>query len=247
MIDENSQHFIVFKESLKKKLRPNDPGGKPWSTFTNGLSGLGDTVPRFDPPNRRIGRDEIFQIAQDQNVSTMDVAAAALCWGGMHMRYHKGFFEAADCGWKTIAQGIRDGELSRDKAYEGFRKLRENGHMPGVGPAFFTKLIYFLGRKNGSADHLQGYIVDQWTASSINLLTGKPIIHLNVLMTPGKQGNPSRYVFGVSDANSAAAYEKFCFIFDKLISMCKHSADEIDHALQRPGTWRDYVSTHRKP
>ena len=44
--------------------------------------------------------------------------------------------------------------------------------MKGVGPAFYTKLIYFLGNQ-------EGLIMDQWTAKSVNLLCNNKIIKLD--------------------------------------------------------------------
>ena len=54
--------------------------------------------------------------------------------------------------------------LCRVGAYKQFHRLVNEKKLTHMGPAYFTKLIYFLGSKQN------GYIMDQWTARSMNLL-----------------------------------------------------------------------------
>ncbi|WP_416915636.1 MAG: hypothetical protein ACMUJJ_01010 [Roseicyclus sp.] len=244
MIFSSTDHYHAFDRGLKDaQLDPNNVGGKPWDTFFRGLPEVIGN--EFIPQSAKgITREEVFRAASDPKVSTVVVAAAALAWGGMNMRYHKAFFEVASKGWLHVANKIRRGELNRADAFEAFRLLREEGKMPGVGPAYYTKLIYFLSRTAAAPHKPQGFILDQWTGCSLNLLAGAPIIHLNVSMSTKP---PVKYVFTVSDANTAQAYEKFCCGVEELVSLCGHTEDEVDHALQRKGGWREYVREHRKP
>lgn len=65
---------------------------------------------------------------------------------------------------------LRTGGLSRCEAY---RLFLGTGAIPGIGPAFFTKLIYFF---SPTPDF---YILDQWTAKSVNLLTGNWVVKMS--------------------------------------------------------------------
>ena len=81
--------------------------------------------------------------------------------------------------------------------------------MKGVGPAFYTKLIYFLG------DH-EGLIMDQWTAKSVNMLCNDKIVKLD----------SSGYV---SKRNKETTYIKFIEILKKLqIELAMDSLSEIE-------------------
>lgn len=100
----------------------------------------------------------------------------------------------------------------------------------GWGPAFFTKLIFFVR----PAD--DGYIMDQWTGKSVNLLTGKPLVHLS-------------YKGHVTDNTSADDYEEFCKVVEDLANICGSSGGEAEdrlfsHGGRKPGEWRAYVRRH---
>src|SRR5690606_3910358 len=121
----------------------------------------------------------------------------------------------------------------RQLAYQRFSVLRADGRLPGMGPAFFTKLIFFMGQSP------RGYILDQWTARSVNLLFCDDPIKL----LPGGF---------VSDANDATAYERFCTRVEQLAPILSeatgqpHCGEEAERAIfsrggKRAGKWRRYV------
>jgi len=108
-----------------------------------------------------------------------------------------------------------------------------------MGPAFFTKLIYFFGKS--ATD--RGYIMDQWTARSANLLLDTPLVH--VIET--RSGS------WVSDKNSEEVYEIFCQFIERLsheLNVTTDLAEEIIFSngnkgrLHTRGAWRDYVLRH---
>jgi hypothetical protein len=68
---------------------------------------------------------------------------------------------------------LRDGGLSRIEAYERFRGAGAIAHL---GPAFFTKLLFFFDTSHATNPTGGCYIMDQWTARSVNLLTGHAIV-----------------------------------------------------------------------
>jgi hypothetical protein len=105
-----------------------------------------------------------------------------------------------------------------------------------MGPAYFTKLIYFL---RASQD---GYIMDQWTARSINLLR-TPDQRL-VRMHIHAKGQ------AVSSHNDAHAYEEFCRSLEELSDALFGSRlpVDVDRAERQifsrghgRGAWRKYL------
>ena len=183
-------------------------------------------------------RDYIFKLVQNNAVSTQICCVAIFGWGGMRRDNARECIQASR-RWLSIAEAIRSNKLSRSKAYSDFLSLRNSKSLPGMGPAFFTKIIYFLGVENVS----RGYILDQWTARSANLLLGKSLIHLTRV-------NNAAWV---SDRNSEVVYEEFCQFIERLGYELGVSADLAEEIIfsagnkgrkQTRGAWRDYVLRH---
>jgi hypothetical protein len=99
-----------------------------------------------------------------------------------------------------------------------------------MGPAYYTKLICFTNRNLG------GYIMDQWTAKSINLLTNSNLVSL----TSGGL---------VSDSNDCNTYEMFCNYIEELAKHTKLSPLDTEEALfsyggKKKGYWRNTIIKH---
>lgn len=106
-----------------------------------------------------------------------------------------------------------------------------------MGPAFFAKLTFFLSRRE------RGYIMDQWTGLSVNLLFGPAIVDMNVI-----DGERPAHV--VSDDNSGAHYEPFCQAVESLAQRTgwpAEPAEERQFCKGGPtrGPWRQHVIQHR--
>ena len=236
----------IFRGSLDDCLDPDEPGMKKGTLFTDVLSEADAAkVPRWKPR-----RSEVFALAADKSVNVESVCATAMAWGGMNVGYWRLLWETSGGDWLNVARCIREGRLSRDEAYEGFRALKKEGKLKGMGPAFFTKLICFLTRRDGTVRE-PGYIMDRWAASSVNLLTGSN----RVLLDGTRTWNRSKgeldvsYGFTVSDVNTNDDYEAFCTAVDRLAAVFCLCVDQVDCALfsvvgKRPGTWRRYVVAH---
>lgn len=133
----------------------------------------------------------------------------------------------------NIMERIRSGKLRRREAYAEFFKARCKGNLPGLGPAFFTKLIFFLGPKHKC--HIMdqyGYIMDQWTAKSTNLLFQPPVVKI-----VGSWVTPD---------NDEGVYEEFCERVEqiaKLLGCCGAEAERQLFSQRRPKPthWRYYV------
>jgi hypothetical protein len=160
----------------------------------------------------------------------------AICaWGGMRVYRGRELFRAKE-KWEEAISLVVEARPTRGEAYQRFSELRQGGCLPGMGPAYFTKLMYFLG-----ADQ-RGYIMDQWTARSVNLLFSDPLIALH-------QG-----AF-VADTNDALLYETFCGRVEEIAGELSHATgkpitpDEAEMAMfskggRKAGRWRRYVKLH---
>lgn len=177
-------------------------------------------------------RARLKAIAQeDSGFSDSDVMWAILWWGGMDRR---NALRLADQERDREAKGLepkvsdivkrlRRGSLRRDAAYDELRELNKSN---GLGPAFFTKLIYFAGKAH------DGYIMDQWVARSVNFLFNEQIVKMN--------GNT------VASSNTSKTYEKFCKKIKWLADDSEISPEQAEMRLFSPtwdkgaDTWRNY-------
>ena len=242
----------TFRESLDDCLDPDGEGKKTGAEFRDALSKEDAAkVPIWNSTWQPRG-SEIFALAAAdcRSVEVEVVCAAAMAWGGMRLQHGRLLWEKSDGKWLDVARCIRNGKLNRAKAYEGFDELRKGNELPGMGPAFFTKLIYFL-TQGKDREGKPAYIMDRWAASSVNLLTGSNRVLLDGTRTwkRPKDGLDVSYSFTASDANTGDDYEAFCTAVDRLAADFCLCVDQVDCALfserehGRPGTWRKYVKT----
>lgn len=158
-----------------------------------------------------------------------DKLLAVSAWGGMEIRHGRTMWGAriGAPDRDSLMQILQDlPNLDRRIAYTRFRNLRLDRGIPGVGPAYFTKMIHFIGPKDG-------YILDQWTARSVNLLFG-PIVHIKKIFN--RNGSPA---WQVADQNSTSHYERYCRSVEQLASMFEADPSEIESALFARGQWRE--------
>jgi hypothetical protein len=174
-------------------------------------------------------RESLFEYCSLPETSNEHAVLSVLAWGGMNRVSGKRLF-ANLAPWIDTIGDLRLGKIStRNEAYERFSQLRKQKHTPGLGVAYFTKLICFL------KPDLNGYILDQWTAKSINLLTGGKIIDIN------KGG-------WVKDTNDAKVYEKYCTYIEQIAKQLDCSPIQAEEKLfsigRGQGHWRNYVKQH---
>ena len=130
-----------------------------------------------------ISRDKLKKLCANTEYSDREALAAVLAWGGMR-RSHGRDLRANIDGICNIVSGLRNGQLSKNDAYSQFFEMRHEGKLRGMGAAYYTKLIFFCAPKH------DGYIMDQWTSKSINLIYGTNVVDLT-------------YAGHVSDKNDA--------------------------------------------
>lgn len=151
------------------------------------LPGLTDT---------RINRNNLLKHIQSikgrNSLTNKDIHSLIVnifAWGGMRQTGKAGYAALQTIqSYDDICEDLIYG-LDAVTAYRKFFEAKEAKRMRGIGPAFYTKLIFFLGDQTG-------LIMDQWTARSVNLLSTQEIIKLK-----------SKTV--VSDCNCDDVYKRY--------------------------------------
>jgi hypothetical protein len=170
-------------------------------------------VHSFVLPNVVLTREEVRVICQDPQIDLVYAYLIVMAWGaqgrGPGGRKH---VQAAWGSQKKLLEHlieIKFGRLTREQEYDLFTN---KGEIVGLGPSYFTKLLYFF------SPNPNRYIMDQWTMKPIILLTGKNIIrHSN-------QG-PTRQ-------NTGKNYELFCQVIEDLVEKVgANSGDDVEQRL----------------
>ncbi len=197
-------------------------------------------------PDIDITRENLIQMVQKYRAeinsegSLSGLAICVLAWGQMRVSNARTAFSTWG-EWRGICGLLLNGEISDLEAYKKFLDLRKSQKLRGMGPAYFTKLIFFLGSGNG-------FIMDQWTARSVNLLF---------------DGGPLKFTRSgyLSPNNSDIEYKWFC---DRLKDIAQHletTGEQIEKLLfshsphkkprgmdvdefRRFCAWRKYVEMH---
>lgn len=238
-------HLEYFKEHSLDVSGYNNLIGKYPSTFSGLLKGkLSD---------ERLSRKDLYEMVEKQDVPIDFLCLSILAWGGIHKNNITRAFVASE-EWLDIASKIRAGAYSREDAYSTFRKVRDAGSMKGIGPAYYTKLIYFLMPENKKP---RGYIMDQWVACSVNLLAGRNIVLMDANYKWSRSKANELFFeaseFTVSDINTSQNYEEFCQFIEALGKKIDRTPDETEFCLMAGGKntrditpWREYVIKNRQ-
>ena len=216
----------------------NYGGGNPQSDLlepiikaANVLSG-GQTHFDFGFENRPLTKENVKSICDDSNSSNLKCYIAICAWGGMNL----GNFVNSLGKWQEICEiigSLRKGELSPFEAYNDFSQAK----ISGLGPAFFTKIIYFL-TSNGKEIEQKGFIMDQYTAKSMNLL--KQVVEG---WSPLKLTNDM-----LARSNTKEHYQSYCraiIELSKKLYCDPEIAEEIIFSGKEK-VWRKYANKQHK-
>jgi hypothetical protein len=218
--------MTVNNEALKK-LKSSVNNFKSW----NGINAI-DWGNYFYDKNLnksldlKLTRSELLDSKFINDLTNEELAIAILSWGGMNREHGKSLFQHKE--WLDLIIRMRTNEMkTRKQAYELFMNLRKNKKLKGMGPAYFSKLICFV------CPNLKGYIMDQWTSKSINLLFDNKTVFLN------NNGN-------VTDKNTAEIYEDFCSKIECLAELLRLNPIDLEENLfsnggVNKGKWRLFV------
>lgn len=182
---------------------------------------------KINPPNHKMTRNQLKQLCHaNSRASDLECAVAVMAWGKQNRKngimLFKRFAEI-----EPIIGDMRSGNIKYPKAYERFHDIWQKPPRLGMGAAYFTKLIFFCEPSH------KGYIMDQWTSKSVNLLTGKDVVYLRI----------DGYV---NKKNTVKNYQCFCEYIEKLASKLGTSGEKVEMAMFSKGgsnkwPWRQYV------
>jgi hypothetical protein len=118
---------------------------------------------------------------------------------------------------------LRAGGLTRQAAYDQFLGPQA---VPGLGPAYFTKLLYFFSPQPNF------YIMDQWTGKSVDLMTGHYVVRLS--------GH------AVSNLNKCGNYQAYCEEIDAMSTLLGVTGEQAEEMMmskggRRPWPWRAHL------
>ncbi len=215
----NKEAFEILKLSINKFNDWKGINAKDWGKYfyNDDLNIKLDT---------KITRSELLDSNFIKDLNNEEFAIAILSWGGMNREHGKSLFQNKE--WLELFEKIRSNQITtREEVYALFTTLRKSKKLKGMGPAYFTKLICFVN------PNLKGYIMDQWTSKSINLLFENKIVALT------NSGH-------VADKNSSAIYEDFCFKIEFLADLLNLKPIDLEENLFsnggiNKGKWRQFV------
>lgn len=227
---------------------PQPPYGKAptkWAAMM-GIEGS-DELPFFsEMPSAQLDRDQVRSHCCNRKYPVLHGYVVAMSWGDQGAG--AGGTKHALAAWaergtiKRLLEEVRKGVLTPREAYDLFASTP----VKGLGPAYFTKLLYFFRAGADKGQPVDRYVMDKWTAKSINLLTGEHIVRVN------KDGN-------VEASNTGENYEAFCREIDRLADVLnarglqrQHSGEDVEQMLFSLGSikkqpqwpWRVHVDTH---
>lgn len=235
-MDFNAQHLAELDAIVEAKAR--DGGGDLVLTTQGWLGsacrGWAEWVTRRSQPrlpSDRQNRQQLGRLIEGGALTDEEAYLAVMAWGGQHRLHGQSAWSGFD-RLQPIVNALRCGEMDRIAGYRAFYDLTtlERGRLIGLGPAYYTKLLFFLP----SAE--RGPIMDQWTAKSMQLLVDRSGAEPIVSMSNGY----------VTRHNDADVYERFCVFIEMLAerySVSAGNAEELVFAGTRQ-PWRDYVRTH---
>jgi hypothetical protein len=145
---------------------------------------------------RSLIHDQITNSFSLDDTFVRSCVANIFAWGGQGARSARSSLRLRNwSNWRQPCFDLLNNSIGTADAYKAFYSLQNKKEMKGVGPAFYTKLIFFLG--NGD-----GLIMDQWTSRSVNLLFDREVIRLN----KGKKKSNGDHYYSVCKRNDERVY-----------------------------------------
>lgn len=177
-------------------------------------------------PNFQLDRAAVRAICLNPANPVLFGYVCAMAWGGQGGRLGRRDVIAAWNAREKIVlhlTALRAGGLSRQAAYNLFCAV---GAVPGLGPSFFTKLLYFFSPIPSF------YIMDQWTAKSVDMLTRNWVVRMS--------GDAP------SNQNKGGNYQAFCEEVDLVARLLGCSGQVAEERLFSQGgrqrwPWRAHI------
>jgi hypothetical protein len=181
-------------------------------------------------PQHALDRRQVRAICQDTLKPVLFGYICAMAWG--YQEQGPRGYSGATKPWqnrntiRTNLEKLRAGNFTRREAYNLFAVEARVG---GLGPSYFTKLLYFF------SPSIDFWIMDQWTAKSINLLTGVTVVRMSGSAPCSR--------------NKGGNYQAYCEEVDELARLLGVCGDEVEQRLMSKGKpdpwpWRVHVVQH---
>lgn len=224
--------FSFYGERLEGFLTMARPGSWPANTPLNWIRSVG-----IDDLSRQVSdsvmtRTYLKDASSDPRVSDRDLLWSILAWGGMRRDAARRLAKH-EKPWAALVGFLRNTRPTRKESYAACASLMSLHHPSGIGPAYYTKLIFFANPRH------DGYIMDQWTSRSVNFLLMND--NLVRMRTP----------YHVDPRNTPESYERFCRVIEALAQHTpSKSPEEVEQCLfstggKNPDPWRRYLLANR--
>jgi len=217
----HQEHYGEFKKSIVLDETWASKNIENWWKYVTGEK-------NSKLPQGNITRQTLKEICRGNQYTDKECVGAIMAWGGQNRKHGHILFSRMD-EITPIINAMRHDLISHVEAYDKFDQIWQLKEPLGMGAAYFTKLIFFCSPKHN------GYIMDQWTSKSVNLLCDEAIVQLT-----------SGYV---SKKNNSQIYQKFCNIIEEISKDIKGPAENVEMAMFSKGgrnkaAWRQYVVDH---
>jgi hypothetical protein len=221
----NKKHWDVFKSIPFKEQ--GAVGDIPLDWIKR--HGIQEVPNSIKLPNKQLSRTEVREICLNKKNPVLFGYVCAMAWGvqGRGPNGSKPVQKAWENREKIALslEKIRSGGLTSSESYDLFTGSNASLYL---GPSYFTKLIYFFRPEKET----QAYIMDQWTAKSVNLLTGRKVVKIH-------NSSPLK-------SNSGKNYKDFCAEIDRMALLMGTKGDKVEQMLfskgyRPPEPWRKYV------
>ena len=214
-----SPHFVVLHSIPIKK---QGAVGKSPLSFAKTIGYKSSKL-----PPKKMTRDDIVAFCKS-TTNLLDKFVVIMAWGGSridHMQMLiKAHVEVAE--FMTAIQKSK----SRIEAFSIYQDFRTKGKLRGLGISFATKVIYFLMHAKP-----HGYILDQWTAKSMTLLSPAKCIPISSAGLPLPTITP-------------LDYEDFCKFIESLAKSLGCTPDEAETHIfsegRGKGVWREHLKKY---
>ena len=201
-------------------------------------------------PHVSQSRAEVRAVCQNPAIPVLFGYVCAMAWGGQG-RSHVASAWAARHLIAPKLNVLRAGGLTRATAYNLFLPavMGGGGKIPGLGPAFFTKLLYFFDSSLPAIPappanpppaaplppNQPCYILDQWAAKSVNLLINNYVVRMS--------GDT------VANTNNRGNYAAFCWEVEQMGLMLGQPGQQIEERLfsrggHDPWQWRGHCKAN---
>ena len=187
--------------------------------------------PEINLPDEKMNRTRLKEFCHtDSGASDIECAIAVMAWGRKNRKHGITLFNRF-AEIQPIIRDMRHSKVTHLEAYKRFDDIWKQPQNLGMGASYFTKLIFF------SEPSRKGYIMDQWSSKSVNLLTGRDIVYL----TNGY----------VNKKNTADNYQLFCEYIESLAFRLGTSGENVEIGMFSKGgrkkwPWRQYVVDQTK-